>query len=105
MTSERIPNRNEKYKQVMTKPGFPKPYTSCTMGLDDYLTTNVWQKLRLARLKKDHYRCHECGTGINVSVHHIHYPEIWGEEDIENDLVTLCDKCHAEVHKNDIGKE
>lgn len=78
----------------------PNKYTNTQMDLDDYLHTSVWYKLRAKRLKMDNFRCQRCGAAINVQVHHIHYPEVWGEEDYANDLITLCDECHEAIHKN-----
>ena len=72
-------------------------YTSARIGEDDYLQTGVWAELRERRLRKDRYICQHCGSAVNVEVHHIRYPEVWGEEDMK-DLVTLCDKCHEQIH-------
>lgn len=104
MTNEAKPTI-EKFKQIYYKRNRTKPYTSAKVSLDDYLQTAVWLELRSSRLNLDHYRCQYCGTAKNVEVHHLRYPEIWGMEDVEKDLITLCDTCHAETHKNDIAKE
>ncbi len=103
MTDKRLPP-NGVYRQIYYK-GRSKPYTSSKVPEDDYLVTPVWRELREKRLLLDNYRCKMCGTGINVAVHHIRYPFAWGEENVFEDLVTLCDTCHARVHKNDIAKE
>lgn len=79
-------------------------YTETRMNESDYLLTEVWAELRRKRLEKDFFRCAICGTAQNVIVHHIRYPDIWGTEDVDDDLITLCDRCHAEAHKNDIKK-
>lgn len=78
-----------------------EPYTQTQMNESDFLQTEVWKKLREKRLKIDFYRCHYCGSAINVQVHHLHYPDAWGLETME-DLVTLCDNCHAKVHNKEI---
>jgi len=101
MTDKRNPTER-KYKQIYYKNNRSQPYTSATLGLDDYLMTDVWLKLRNERLNIDFHRCVRCGTAFNVQVHHLKYPEIWGEEDVERDLVTLCATCHAETHKIDM---
>lgn len=105
MTDERKDPRgkNREYKQVYIKSNRLKPYTSAFIGEDDYLQTNVWLRLRRERLIIDLYRCARCGTAHDVQVHHIRYPDVWGEENIEADLITLCDRCHAEVHSFDIA--
>lgn len=102
MTNEMKPSSG-KYKQIYYKRNRLKPYTSATVGEDDYLQTAVWHELRNERLRIDHYCCQYCGTAINPEVHHLRYPEVWGMESVEDDLITLCAACHAETHKNDIA--
>lgn len=77
------------------------PYTSTKMPEDDYLQTDVWRELRTKRLRLDNYQCQNCGTAMNLQVHHIRYPEVWGTENIYTDLITLCDDCHKSAHRND----
>ena len=107
MTSEKKQptGMKKQYKQIYFRGSRYKPYTEAQVGLDDYLHTSVWLELRNRRLKKDLYRCVECGTGINLNVHHIRYPDVWGMEDIDNDLVTLCDSCHSRTHQSDIAND
>ena len=68
----------------------------------EYLASPEWQKLRKAVLLRDGFKCQKCGSAKNVVVHHIHYPEVLGTES-QDDLITLCDKCHEEVHDKDIA--
>ena len=105
MTNKIDPKNNDIFKQVYVRTNRNNPYTSARIGHDDYLQTNVWRELRNERLIKDFHRCARCGTGINVEVHHIRYPEIWGMESVDDDLITLCSSCHTETHKNDIHEE
>jgi len=87
-----------RFKQIYYKQNRDKPYTTCRAGEDDYLQTDVWREIRDKRLLKDSFRCRMCGSAINVVVHHIRYPLIWGTEDIDNDLITLCRICHNKIH-------
>lgn len=107
MTNERKPpgGINGQYKQLYIRSSREAPYTQSQMCYDDYLQTSVWKELRYQRLNIDFYRCAKCGTAINVEVHHLKYPEIWGEENVDDDLITLCARCHAEAHKYDLIKE
>lgn len=66
----------------------------------EYMKSEEWAVLRSARLRKDGYQCAMCGTAKNLAVHHITYEHL-GHEDL-NDLITLCNDCHAKVHENDI---
>lgn len=61
-----------------------------------YLLTDKWNELRDARLSLDDYRCRMCNT-VATCVHHRCYPEILGEETL-NDLTSLCDICHHNFH-------
>ena len=103
MTSIREPSSTQ-YKQVLYPwIKWPKKYTSCKMPHDDYMETEVWKGLAKQRLKMDGMKCTSCGSGENVQVHHLRYPEVWGEERLD-DLRTLCDSCHKEIHKVDIER-
>ena len=60
-----------------------------------------WQKKRLEIFKRDKFQCRSCyaheGT---MHVHHLKYLmryEPWEYDD--DDLITLCDDCHAEWHR------
>lgn len=94
MTNERKPSKDG-YKQMLVKDGL---YTSCKVGEDDYMNlSSKWKELRDQRLAKDDYRCKRCKTAKQLRIHHIRYPEVWGEESVD-DLVTLCDDCHSQIH-------
>lgn len=68
-----------------------------------YIRSDEWEKKREERLKKDGYKCQECGTAKNLEVHHITYERL-GNEDI-NDLITLCKECHENIHRIDIYRK
>jgi len=52
-------------------------------------------EVRTAVLKRDGYRCVNCGqTGTELHVHHIISRSVGGTNDLSN-LVTLCEKCHS----------
>ena len=63
-----------------------------------YLQSKEWQQKRLQRLCMDDFRCCRCGSIRNVQVHHLTYANI-GNEDVANDLITLCDSCHVAIEK------
>lgn len=60
----------------------------------------TYRKWRESVLKRDRYRCKECGDTNNLEVHHIkpfaRFPEL--RFDLDNGL-TLCRKCHNKLHK------
>ncbi len=68
----------------------------------EYLNSDKWKEKRAERLKIDGYRCRLCGTGKNLVIHHVTYVR-FGNEDVIQDLITLCKKCHNRVHQNDLN--
>ena len=64
----------------------------------DYIGSKIWDKKRKARLEKDGNRCRLCdedGSRFRLEVHHrpLSYGKI-PNESIEDDLITLCARCH-----------
>lgn len=72
----------------------------------DYLKSPEWQRKRAERLRMDGYKCARCGFPRALTVHHINYNNIY-HEDVANDLITLCKKCHEKIEdeKRSVGKE
>jgi hypothetical protein len=48
-------------------------------------------------LRRDGWKCRNCGFRANLHVHHIWFRSQGGPDDIWN-LVTLCNACHDGVH-------
>ena len=70
------------------------------------LNSPIWQKVRYLIFARDDHTCQECGAkrewNYILEVHHIKY--ISGREPWEYSsdyLITLCSRCHREIH----GKE
>lgn len=55
--------------------------------------SGVQGPLRRKVLERDDYRCVKCGKFNHLELHHI-TPVIFGGEDLESNLVTLCGSCH-----------
>lgn len=72
----------------------------------EYLKSPEWQRKRNERLRMDGYKCARCGFPRALTVHHINYNNIY-HEDVANDLITLCKKCHEKIEdeKRSVGKE
>jgi|GEM_PF-3130610 len=62
---------------------------------EKYLQSPHWKAIRAARISIDHGECQLCGAKSDLCVHHKSYSDM---DDINN-LVTLCKKCHADIHK------
>jgi len=54
--------------------------------------------LRRAVLKRDGWRCQQCGTLRNLDVHHMRWRSALGD-DAEANLITLCRNCHQLLHR------
>lgn len=74
------------------------------MSYDDYLQSDEWKEKRMRILKRDGFQCRYCGTGMNLVVHHINYPEELGTE-TDDDLITVCETHHKKIHEGDLSVE
>jgi 5-methylcytosine-specific restriction endonuclease McrA len=62
------------------------------------LTPQDYQALRREILKRDGWRCQFCGKAIDLQVHHIESRAQLGS-DLEQNLITLCSRCHESLHR------
>jgi 5-methylcytosine-specific restriction endonuclease McrA len=63
------------------------------LRLDDEL----YEQLRNEVLWRDGWRCQSCGAMSNLEVHHKELRSQSGHDREEN-LITLCTACHADLH-------
>lgn len=56
-----------------------------------------YEALRQQILCRDGWRCQSCGTMSNLEVHHQQFRSQSGD-DSELNLITLCNKCHSDIH-------
>lgn len=61
-----------------------------------YLQSSKWQEVRSAALRHHGKVCDKCGE-FGTDVHHLRYPDVQGEEKME-DLQVLCRDCHEAIH-------
>jgi 5-methylcytosine-specific restriction endonuclease McrA len=61
------------------------------------LSREAYDRLRHAVLKRDGWRCQQCGRRTNLEVHHLQHRSQQGD-DAEQNLLTLCADCHARHH-------
>lgn len=50
---------------------------------------------------RDRYRCQICGSNNCVEGHHIIDHQFWGAPSVDN-IISLCNKHHKEVHRGRI---
>jgi len=63
------------------------------------LLDSKWLNKRKAILKRDEYKCTKCSSKEILQIHHTKYvakKKPW--EYSNSDLITLCSKCHTEIH-------
>ena len=71
-----------------------------------YLLSDEWREKRDERVKIDGNRCAVCESKKDLNVHHLTYENIM-RENVREDLITLCHRCHATLHRvrNEIDPE
>ena len=62
------------------------------------LDAQSYERLRRKALERDRWRCQSCGAMSNLEVHHQQFRSRSGDDSEEN-LVTLCSTCHANLHR------
>ena len=68
------------------------------MGFENYkefLKTDEWKHIAQMVKERDGQKCVICGSTENLNAHHIGYD---GDCLDENDIVTLCNRCHECLH-------
>ena len=61
------------------------------------LDSEQYDALHNQVLHRDGWRCQSCGTMSNLEVHHKEFRSQAGDDSEEN-LITLCNACHASLH-------
>jgi len=74
-----------------------------TMPYKEYLQTDHWREKRKGALHRANNKCQLCGSKENLHVHHNTYDNRGQEKD--EDLVVLCETCHARHHGKLIEEE
>jgi len=64
------------------------------LGLDP----KAYRRLCHQVLERDGWRCQNCGRLVELQVHHIRPRSRLGD-DAEQNLITLCARCHQKIHK------
>jgi hypothetical protein len=70
-----------------------------TAEYDDYLNTEHWQQLSEETKRLAGYRCQVCNSEGELHAHHRTY-ERKGDE-LQSDLICLCNECHNLFHSKD----
>jgi 5-methylcytosine-specific restriction endonuclease McrA len=62
------------------------------------LDPDSYRQLCLEVLQRDGWRCQSCGSLENLQVHHQEFRSRSGD-DSEDNLITLCARCHQSFHR------
>jgi Restriction endonuclease len=73
-----------------------KPESSLTKRYQKYINSKQWVAKRKQVFQRDNYECQKCKSKEELRAHHLTY-EHFGDEPLE-DLITLCNPCHNEIH-------
>jgi hypothetical protein len=68
----------------------------------NYLQTDHWRELRLAKLEDSKNRCEWCKCKTRLEVHHKRYNAF---HETFADLQVLCEDCHERIHAKEKQKE
>lgn len=63
----------------------------------EYIRSEAWFRKRDKILKRAGNKCEKCGSTESLNCHHITYKRLGHEWD--KDLIILCKRCHAGVHR------
>lgn len=76
-----------------------------TKSYRELLQTVQWSERRKDILKRDGYRCRNCGSSYGLEVHHRQYHMLKRTSDFRKpwaydagNLITLCARCHQVGH-------
>ena len=66
------------------------------------LKTIAWEVARRRAMERDVYRCTACGAPGRLEVHHVQGLHAGGAPYKIDNLKTLCQNCHVELHRPDV---
>jgi len=69
------------------------------MTYSDYLQTDHWRKVSAAVKTRAGYRCELCFSPNHLEAHHKTYAHKGQELEHLNELICLCNDCHATFHR------
>ena len=70
-----------------------------------WIDSDEWKKISREQIKRAGYKCQICGSGMNLATHHITYDHIGCEDSFPDDLLVVCQQCHASIHQTDIANK
>ena len=65
----------------------------------EYLRGEDWRESRKMLMEESGWMCDVCGDKA-VQLHHLIYDNL-GAEELDVDVVALCNECHKEIHNKE----
>lgn len=69
-----------------------------SLPYQEYLKSDHWQTVRSLALERAEHKCAVCDSTQALNVHHKRYDHRGEEQDYIDDLIVLCQSCHAKFH-------
>lgn len=63
-----------------------------------FLKTDYWKSITEIVRRRDKNCCTKCGSKSKLHVHHLTYKNHMNEHEHLDDLITLCQSCHHDIH-------
>jgi 5-methylcytosine-specific restriction endonuclease McrA len=83
------------YHAARQGPNLECTYYGIIIGARDKYALKGWKDLRKRILERDNQQCVICWSGDRLHIHHRNGEAT--DDDLDN-LITLCDSCHARIH-------
>jgi len=65
----------------------------------DYLKSDDWRERRIELMEEANHECSICGDKA-TQLHRLNYNNL-GFEEIDIDLIAVCNKCYKEIHNKE----
>ena len=75
------------------------------MKYDEYLHSEYWHEVSRRVKERGDYRCQVCNSPHDLQAHHRTYEHRGNELQNLNDLICLCQRCHATFHGKTVKAE
>ena len=95
LTQKKKKKHEKKHKQYLVAGEYK---TLLEIPYSEYLKTSYWQGIRKTMLKIAQFRCQLCNKGGELHVHHRSYKNKGNRNKELQDLIVLCQECHAKFH-------
>jgi HNH endonuclease len=68
------------------------------MNSNQYFSVSLPKTISSAMYERDNWHCRHCNRNSQLHPHHVVFKSAGGSDELNN-LLTLCAKCHRDVHE------